>query len=397
MHNNEHHNFNLEKSLHDPMSKLYFYQAMLTLAKSMIGIFVPVVLFKLGYSLIDIALYSIGISLIYLILIPITIKVISKIGFKWTILLTTPIYISHIFILNYLAESYLYFHLAWITFGIYVSFFWPAFHSEIALNGSSKHRGSQMGTLQIITTIFATLAPMIGGLFLEYIGYNYLLILSSTLIILGFIPFLFSTDLSLKNYNFHYKDYLRLIKNKKTKNDKIAFACEGIEGSILSIIIWPIVVFILLSQNFLKLGLLLSFVSFLSIIVILYLKSYLDKKNKNFVLTLLTRLLSLNWFFKTFILLFSSIFLYFVESTAKIIKSIEILSFSSIFYNNAKKLNYMDYIILRELYLHTTKIFTILFLVIPVFIVFEQTLTSLVIVISIGVFFSLGISYMKEK
>ena len=121
LNNNKH--LVLHKSLNDSMSKLYFYQAMLTFVKSLIGIFVPVYLYKLGYSFVEILVYTMGVGMLYLILIPISIKTINKIGFKYTLLLTTPIYLFHITTLNFLDSEVLFYHLSWISFGIYVSFF----------------------------------------------------------------------------------------------------------------------------------------------------------------------------------------------------------------------------------------------------------------------------------
>lgn len=396
MNNHEHSHFTLNKALHDKMSKIYIYQAMLTLAKSMIGIFIPIYLYKLGYSIIDILLYTIGQSLIYLILIPISTKIIQKIGFKYTILLSTPIYLIHLTTLNFLSSSPIFFHLAWISFGVYTAIFWPAMHSEIALNGSNKHRGSQMGTLQIIITIVATLAPFIGGTFLEISSYWNLLILITTIIILGTIPMLLSKDVKIQKFEFEFKDYIKLIKNKKVNNSKIAFASEGIEW-LLNITIWPILVFILLNQSFLKLGILLTIVSIISIIIILYIKKILDKKDKNKILKIITKIMSLNWMLKSSILFFGSFFLYFIETIGKLIQTLFNISYSSIFYNNAKKIGYMDYIILRELYLHGTKTIFVLFIIIPYLLIFKENLMILSSIVIIGIIFALGLGFMKEE
>ncbi len=395
MHLNNNNHLVLHKSLNDPMSKLYFYQAMLTFVKSLIGIFVPVYLYKLGYSFIEILLYTMGVGIMYLILIPISIKTINKIGFKYTLLLTTPIYLFHITTLNFLDSGILFYHLSWISFGIYVSFFWPAMHSEIAVSGSKKHRGSQLGTLQIISTIVATLAPLIGGIFLDQSGYFYLLILASIILFIGFIPLFFSKDIKLENYKFSYSDYFRLIKNKKTKNSKLAFISEGIELSIVGIHVWPILVFILLSQSFIKFGMLISAVSVLSVFFILYFRKFIDGKDRNKILNIITKVMSFNYLLKSLVLFFGSFFLYFVESIGKLVQNSFSISYYSIFYNNASKMNYMDYIILRELYLHIAKIIgSIIIIIFALF--FEVNVQFLSIVLIFGILFAFGLNYMIE-
>lgn len=269
-------------------------------------------------------------------------------------------------------------------------------HSEIVTSGSKKHMGSQLGTLQIISTLVATGAPLIGGIFLQSIGYFYLLILASIILLIGFIPLFFSKDIKLNNFNFNYSDYFRLLKNKETKSSKLAFISEGIELSVLGIFIWPILMFILLAQSFIVLGSLFSIVSIISIIFILYFKKYVDKKDKNKVLKIITKIMSFNYFLKSFVLFFGSFFVYFVESIGKLVQKTFSISYYSIFYNNAMKINYMDYIILRELYLQTSKIIGMILILILTFF-FQVNTTFLSLVLIIGIFFAFGLSFMREE
>lgn len=395
MNNHTHYHFELYKALHDKMTKIYIYQALLTFAKSLIGIFVPVYLYKLGYSFVEIILYTLGTSLIYLIMIPLSVKIINKIGFKYSLLLSTPIYLLHITFLNYLGESIIFYHLSWISFGLYVSIFWPTFHSELALNGSSKHRSSQMGTLQIISVIFGTLAPLIGGIFLDLGSYWYLLLFSSILVFLGLIPLLLAEDIKLQNYTFDHKDYFKFMKSKKNISSKKAFAFQGVD-SILSLHVWPIIVFILLNESFFNLGALFSIIAFINLIFILYTKSYFDKKNKHLFLKKITTIISFNWFLKSIVTFFSTFFLFFVEAISKLAQNLFSMLFMSIFYNNAKKIGYMDYIIFREFYLHTAKLFFGSILII-LFILFGQSIQILLGIAFSGIFVSLGLSYLKEE
>lgn len=391
---NHHHHFILNKSLHDPMSKIYVFHALMTFVRSLIGIFVPVYLYSIGYSLVEIILYTIGHSLVYLIMIPIAVKLIKKFGFKLSLLVALPFYYTQLIFLNFAANPF-FFHAAWLFFGIYMSIFWPVFHSEVAVNGSNKQRNSQIGTLQIIAIIFASIAPLIGGFILEFTSYWYLLIFSSILLIIGSLPLILAKDIRLKNFNFDYSDYFSLIKTNKFQSSKKAFACEGVD-SLLNLKVWPILVFILLSMNFLKFGMLLTIVSIISVFLIFYIKTYLDKKNKQKFLKKITRLLSFNFFLKTTVIYFGSFFLYFIETFSKLILNTFNLSFSSIFYNNAKKLGYMHYIIFRELYLLSSQILFSLFSIL-ILIFFGETLKVITFLIFFGIISSLGLSYLKEE
>jgi MFS family permease len=297
--------------------------------------------------------------------------------------------------LNFIPQSDIYFHLSWLTFGLFTGLFWPAYHSEIALTGSKTHRGSQMGTMQILATLFGTLSPIVGGYFLEFTNFMYLLIFATIILTIGIIPLIFSKDIKLKNYSFPYKKYLQFIKSKKHKNSKKAFAYNGIY-SILVLYIWPIILFILLSENFFKYGTLMTAVSLFSTLIILYIKAFFDKKDKNKFLKQINILLSLNWFIKSIIFLFGIIFLYIIESIYKLLINIFNMAYLSIFYNNAKKNSFMDYIILRELYLHITRIsFSIILILI--LITMGENIITLSAILFAGVFMSLGFNCFREE
>ena len=389
----EHHPFELQKFLHDRMSKLYMFQASMAFIKSLIGVFVPVYLYTLNYSIAEILVYYLAISFVFLATIPLSVKIINKFGFKYTLLISIFVYFFHILSLNYLPNP-IFYNIGWLTFGFYLSLFWPAFHSEIAVNGSSKHRGSQVGTLQSITIMFTVFAPLIGGFVLQYLGYFNLLIFASFFVVVGVIPLLLTRDIKLKHYEFKHSDYIKFIKNDKNKKAKIAFKSEGLETA-LTLQLWPLILFMLVSGSFLILGSILSFVSLVSVVIIILIKPYFDRKSKSKILILIAKFLSLNWFFRVIIIFFTSIFLYFIETFGKLLNSLYNLTFTSMFYNNAKKSNYMDYIIFREFNVHGAKIMFFLVLI-PMFLFFGENKYTLGISILNGILIPIGLTYLSE-
>jgi hypothetical protein len=276
-----------------------------------------------------------------------------------------------------------------------MALFWPAFHSEIAVNGSSKHRSSQIGTLQLLTTLVAASAPFIGGIFLEFVNYSSLLLFSVILISLGILPFFFTQDIQSKNLHFTYSKYIDFIRKPLKKDSKKAFFFEGIE-SVLIHSLWPIVLFVFLENNFFKLGILLTVISIFSVICIVYFKAKLDLKDKHMFVKKTSKFVSFNWFLRFIMLLFSSGFLLLIEGIFKLVHSIFSLSFVSLFYNNAKAWNYMDYILFRELFLHSAKIITCVFLyILYLFIGFGTYFFYTIILI--GIITPIGLSYLDKE
>jgi MFS family permease len=377
------------------MSKLYLFQAFLTFVKSLVGIFAPVYLYSQGFSFPNIILFIMGISITYLTIIPHSIKLINKIGFRYTILLSIPIYLAHITTLNYIQSTEYMIFISSFMYGLHMATFWPAMHLEISVNSDKKHGSSDLGTLQILITIFGGIAPLIGGTFLELLPFSKLLMLSFVIIFIGLIPLLFSKDIKLKNYNFNYKDYSRIANNQRFQKSKKPFFAEGIE-SFLSVSFWPIILFTLVNQNFIKLGILYTAASVISIGLIVYLKKYLDSHNKRTIVKRTAKSISFVWILRMLAILFTGFFIYIVEMMAKLIYSTYNLTFASIFYSNAKKNSAMDYIIFRELYLHGAKLlFGLIALISVIIFGSEQIVLSSFLII--GVINTLWLSKLREE
>jgi MFS family permease len=380
--------------IHNPMSKIYFYRALIAFVTSLVGIFVPVYLYSLGFDLIMILIYTIGVSLTYIIFAPTVIASINKFGLKCTLLFSAPAYLIYLSSIQYVTESIFYFHILWLSQGIYMALFWISFKAEVISNGNAKTRGSEIGTLQIIVTLVTAIAPLIGGIYLEYFSYWNLFLFASFFLVLSNLPLLMSKDKKIHKINFKHSDYIRLIKKTTNKKTKIAHASEGIE-LILSTIIWPIIFFIFIKGSFAKLGMLYTGLSIITIISLIIMKSYIDKHSKKKVLKITSKLLAFSWFGRTILAIFGSVFLYLFESFAKLISNVVTVTFSSIFYNNTNSKNYLEALLTRTIYMHGTKI---LFcsLVIFILLFIENTFLNYTMILTFGIISSIGLNAIVE-
>lgn len=381
--------------LHSKMSKLYIYQALIAFVTSLVGIFIPVYLFTEGYSLIMIMLYVIGLSLTYIICAPTVVAIINKIGMKYTLLLSTPFYFIYLVSLQFVGTSTIYFHILWISQGIYTSLFWFTFRAEVITNSSRKKRSSEIGTLQIIATLLTTIAPVIGGYFLEFIGYWELLIVATIFLILSNIPLIISKDRKIHKIYFKHSDYLKLIKKKSNNRTKVAHMSEGIELA-LSTYIWPLILFLFVKENFALLGILYTTLSIITIIILSYIKTYLDTHSKKKVLKITSGLLALGWFGRVILALFGSLFLYLFESFAKLITNVLNLTFTSIFYNNTNPKTYIEALLTRVLYLHGARVLFCM-LIILLLMIIENNFSNLVMILTVGIFSAVGMNSLVEN
>ena len=394
-HNSDHPHLMVEKIMHDRMSPIYFFQALTIFVKSLFGVFAPVYMYANGYPLYQVFLYAILFSFAMLFIIPIAVKLIRQIGFKFTMFFSVPMYMGFIIFLNYIDVSFWFAIGAWAIYGMHVGMFWPAYHSEIALSGHNKKRGSEIGTIQMITALFATIAPIIGGYLLEFMSYMEVLILGCIILVISFGPLYFAKNIKLKKYDFNYKDYFRFIGSRKHQNSKRAFVAEGLEHSI-SYIGWPIFLFIILSGSYFALGTVMTVVSLISVLVIRFIKKRLDRQDKHKVLFVTSRMYTVSWIGRLILIFIGGILTIFIESFARIMTDVFRLPYQSIFYNNAKRTQYLDYIIMREFFLACSRIisFSIFALLFALFGEGVWVIAIAVITAAVG---SLGIANYREE
>ncbi len=370
----EHHHLELHKILHDKMSKVYFFNSMFFFVKSLIGIFIPLYLYSIGIELWLVIFITGLYSILFVILIPFATKIIKHLGFKKSLLISYVIYISHLFFINYVKTTDIFLLLSIITFGMYMALFWLIYHSEIVVNSNKKHMGSQIGTLHMLTSFFTAIGPLIGGFVLEIFEYEILLFISLIFVFLGTIPLLLAEDIRLKKYDVNFKDYINFIKSNTHKKSKIAFISQGIELTI-GVVLWPIILYIILDKNFLLLGTIMTAVTFLTVIIIVYFKKSFDKKNKIQILKTSVKALSFQYFLKNITLFLGTILIMLIEGIARLIREIMNITYFSIFYKNATKNGYMDYIAMREFLMHTTKFIFTTFIAV-LFLLFNPSLTE---------------------
>lgn len=384
-----------ETLLKNKMTKLYFFRALVAFVTSLVGIFVPVYLYHNNFSIILILLYAIGISSTYIITAPLVISIINKIGLKYTLLLSTPFYIIYLISLQYITQNMLFFHILWLSQGIYMSLFWISFKAEVIMNSSRENRTKQIGTLQTIVVLLTAVAPIIGGVFLEYVSYWNLLIIGTFLLILSNVPLMISEDIKLLKIKFKHSDYIDLIRKKTNKQSKISHVAEGVE-LLLSTFIWPIIIFVFVKENFAVLGLLYTIISLITVVALFKVKKYIDKISKKKVLEKASKMLSISWYLRAILTIFGSVFLFLIETFANLITNIVTITLTSIFYNNTNSQNFMRALLTRTIYMHGTKIILSIILII-ILLMIEENFSNLTIILFIGMVSSIGLNSIVEN
>ncbi len=172
-HSHHHHNI-FHYLLNRELSKIYLTIAGRSFAIALIGIFVPVYLFKQGFDIKYVFLFYSIISATFALTVMFSAKLSTKIGIKHGILISMPFLIMHYILLQFITTNTInwIFFLSPIAAGLHSSFFWLNFHIDFAGFSSKKLRAEQVGGYQILCSILAALGPVIGGIILLSLGFS---------------------------------------------------------------------------------------------------------------------------------------------------------------------------------------------------------------------------------
>ena len=251
---------NIEKLFHlkSELGKLYIYLVILSFAISMVDIFIPVYLLKLGYSLSTVFLFLLIQWTTFGLFAPVYGKLISYLGLKEVIILRTPIMILVFLILSVLGE-----HPLWQQWFFVIPVLYGFAHSVHSLSIQSlfaHFRGdmkpaTETGKFIAMPNIARILGPFVGCLIAVTLGFPILFTIVVGLIFVAMVPVWFIKT-NLDHPPFHIRTFHQIRTDFK---DFAYLVVNGIRSFSVFVIV-PIAVY-LYAENMLSLGIIMSIIA----------------------------------------------------------------------------------------------------------------------------------------
>ncbi len=222
--------------LKDDLHEIYFNQVIETFAISLVSIFIPIYLLDNGFSVLE----SFTFMLVYwgamFLFTPIAAEISSKIGFKHTIIYRAPlliVFFSTLLFIEYLSSIILFIALLG---GFSSILYWVSTNAEFVKNTSDSSQSKQIGYLNALPQISATVAPLISAFILTVLGFPMLFVIVISLVIISQIPFLLTGD---------YKEKFSVRKGEWLFLDKRFSLLFLIQGVIFSneFLTWNVFIF----------------------------------------------------------------------------------------------------------------------------------------------------------
>jgi hypothetical protein len=320
------------------LDELFATIAIRGFAASMIGIFIPIYLLTLGYSLKAVLIFFIIRQVVYALASFPTALLDARFGFKHAILISMPFFIAFLSMLATLET------MAWplwilaVLSGIQLAIFWTSYHTDFALVADGKDMGKEVGFVKFISKASNVVGPLLGGFLIVLIGFTNVLIVVNILLLVSVVPLFFSKDT-------HSKSTLSIKKTFTGKGwkDYLALAAYGMESSVASVI-WPVFIFFYIVSDFTTVGLITTVSLSFSLIAVIVAAGLADK-HYNFTIRFGAITHTIIWGLKAFVTSAGQVF--FADSFHGSSRSMLAVPFDAKMYKKAGRGDTLQYVLFR--------------------------------------------------
>jgi hypothetical protein len=341
MHMHQHHNIFLRTELNSIFTSL----ALRLFAFSLITVFIPIYLIKLGYSLQSVFIFFMVASATHALTAYPAAKLAARFGYKHLMVMSTPFSIIFYLMMHSLEKIVamgIPVLIIPIIGGISFCLYWVGYHADFAKSTKSKTTGKAVGSAKIIGSMAVALGPITGAYLLTKTDFATVFLISIMILVLSMIPLLLRKD---KHEKINLSIFEGIKKSKFKTRDTIAHAGYGIEIAIASVV-WPVYIFYnILNEGLTTLGLLYTISLIFSILVTYIISRKIDKK-LNIFYKLSIWINTIIWIIKIF--LKSVIGVFIADSFHNASKTTTNIGFNKFCYGNARKKQTLSYIATRE-------------------------------------------------
>ncbi len=336
--------------------ELYISSAMINLAVAMVAIFEPIYLYKSGFSLEWVLYFYLAVYGLYILILPLGAKFARRFGYEKAIILSTPFLALYYIFLYLIYYDIAFVYPAVLSFVLQKAFYWPGYHADFARFGRSSERGREVSNITAIITIVSIAGPFLGGALIAIFGFKVLFIVSTAIILTSNISLLLTPEKFTSKPFSYFRTYRRLFYKENRRN---FFGFLGFGEEFLSMIIWPIFIFTLVS-NFFSIGSIVALSTLATTIILLFVGRMVDgdSNERHSILKIGAVFKSASWFVALLAKGVMGVFL--VDSLARITKNVVIVPMMAMTYDHANETSVMKTIVFFEMSLVVGKILSML-------------------------------------
>lgn len=373
------------------VKELFASVGILGFALSAASLFEPIYLYTLHYSLLQIVGYYAVTYALYFLLIPLGAKFALRYGVERSILAGSILLIFYYLASFGIARDPQFIYAAMILAAVYKMFYWVAYHADFAQYSTKEEVGREIGGMSVVISITTIFGPVAGGAVITAFGFPALFVIVAALIVLSNIPLLFSRAQPART-SFSYRDAYRRLARKE--NFRRVITAFGYGEDFLVYAFWPIFIYLIVggAQN---VGIIVTFSSLLTSLILLYIGRLTDLKNKYSVLRAGAALKSLVWILRMAVVTGAQVFL--LDTLYRVASGSTEYPILTETYNKARETNVMAGVVLFEMALVVGKLLTMAAIALLLWQYPSSPWTSIFVLASIVSFFYAALSFRSAK
>ncbi len=332
--NHIHHSKNRE------LNEMYVAMSMRSFAISLIGIFIPIYLFTIGYSLRNIFLFYIMANTFQFVGDYLSGHGIARYGAKHLLIASYPMMAVNLTMLVTMKTFHWPLWALALTTAVALNLFWTPYHDDFSKAKDKKSAGRQVGRWIILSEVCGAFGPLLGGIIAQRFGMTYGIIAALVIVVGAMIPLLGKHEIVPR------KPFNRSACSvKKYYKDLIAYGGLSLEGMTVGVV-WPLFLYFFI-RDFAKVG----FIVTMSFLLVIFLSLLIGKLTDQYGKERAMKTGSVVTFFTAGSrVLTSGVSMAYVIGTVSSLSQIFLLiPFYSVFYIHADKEPRTEYVTLMEM------------------------------------------------
>lgn len=253
------------------MNELYISLSMRALAIGVAGLFVPIYLYGLGYSLTMIALFFLISSVSRFGTEFISAAMVSRFGPKHVMIISFAFLMAFFLSLYAIPLSEVFFYVAAVLLAFEMGLFWISNHAHMTFNRSSKSASTQVGVTLVLRKMFGAVGPLFGGVIAAIFGVEYILLVATAVLACAMYPLLKTEDRRSKTV-FELRNFKFI---PPWRSDAISQIANQFDLAVTTQL-WPLYMFLALGA-FDQVGLILSASIVVGVLLTFYVGKFGDK------------------------------------------------------------------------------------------------------------------------
>lgn len=325
-----------------PLNSIYLIASIDGVVNSLVGIFVPIYLLSIGYTLSQVFWYFLYYAVFIFLGFYFTVFLARGMGLRTIMFLRLPFFFLFLLILRYITSAHFPLVLLALVNTVQVSFFWVPMHTWFAYHSDSGHTGNDVGGLFAWPQVGALIAPLVGGAIAASFGFKSLFFLAIVIECFSIYPLIHlphhfpKADLHWSKFTGLFKKYPRYILWEIGENIR-----EELEG-----IIWPIFIYLVFRDIF-SVGVVGSLIAAGGIFFTFFVGRWADKTSKHRLMIYGMVLTVIIWSSRFLIHIPS--FIYYSTLVSGLAGTLILIPLNSYVYKYAKAEVAEEFIVFREL------------------------------------------------